>query len=111
VPKIDHNKLIEIEANLNEFGKQLYPDKKDRIEQSSDVEMIDQESDIRSSLKSQRNLTVKFTEHKEPALTVWKCPNCSMLNILGENITCKNEKNCTFDVRDGDADPEFSEIT
>lgn len=34
-----------------------------------------------------------------------------MLNKLGENTECQNKKNCDFDVRDGDADPEFSEMT
>lgn len=68
--------------------------------------MVDQSSNQRASLKSHRG-----ARNKSPAITVWKCPECKYFNPLGENTKCQNENDCAFDVRDGDADPDFSEMT
>lgn len=46
-------------------------------------------------------------------ITAWKCPKCEIYNLLNEITKCQNAKEglCSFDIQDGEADPDFCELT
>ena len=51
------------------------------------------------------------TESEVKVLTAWKCPKCNYFNKLESGTKCGNTKSCSFDIENGDYDPEFAELT